>query len=440
MRASHLVRADVVYFALVFGAGFVLGTIRVLWLVPQVGTRIAELLEAPIMFGVIILSARWVTRHFSVPTTASSRLGMGGIALAPILLLDFTVVLWIRGLSFRQYIEEFDPVAGTAYFVMLGVFAVMPLLVTRCGRSGGLMLWLPVLLFLAADQALAEETTEKKASVALDCRYEQAREGTTNSAFPKDDVFRPLMADPKQPQFFASWQAVRARTDRTSANVGSVGFGENFGFYTRRDGCNGWQLGVLAGVLAQFNLDAPSKDLINADYVVGIPLSWRSGGWSTRVRLYHQSSHLGDEFLLGRPGFDRVNLSFEEVEAILSYDYRWARLYAGGGYLVHREPATLDRSRVQWGFELRGPTMDSPILGTVLPGLRITPVLGTDFKSFEELKWIINTNVIGGIEWSMEGSTRRFRVLLNYYHGFNPYGQFFAQRIETVGFGLYLAL
>ncbi len=52
----------------------------------------------------------------------------------------------------------------------------------------------------------------------------------------------------------------------------------------------------------QFDLSAPSSDLINTDYVVGVPLSWRSGGWSTRVRLYHQSSHLGDEFLLGRPG------------------------------------------------------------------------------------------------------------------------------------------
>lgn len=307
-------------------------------------------------------------------------------------------------------------------------------------RYGNVVGWLLTLTALAVSQVSAEEATEKPVSTVIDCRYEQSAGGSRQSAFPKDDVFRPLLADPKQPQFFASWQATRARTDRTYANVGSVGFGENFGFYTRRDGCNGWQIGLLAGVFSQFNLDSPSSELINTDYIVGVPLSWRSGAWSTRVRLYHQSSHLGDEFLLGRPGFNRVNLSFEEVEAILSYDYRWARLYAGGGYLVDREPATLDRIRAQWGFELRGPTMDSPILGTVVAGLRMTPVLGTDFKSFEELNWVINTNVVGGIEWSMDGSTRRLRVLLNYYHGFNPYGQFFAQKIEAVGFGLYLAL
>lgn len=127
----HTLKAVGLYFALVFGSGFVLGTIRVLLIVPIVGARTAELLEAPLMLVVIILAARWVIRHLDVPPTAASRLGMGGMALTLVLALDFTVVLRIRGLSFSQYIEAFDPVAGTAYFVMLGVFAVMPFLVRR---------------------------------------------------------------------------------------------------------------------------------------------------------------------------------------------------------------------------------------------------------------------------------------------------------------------
>lgn len=30
---------------------------------------------------------------------------------------------------------------------------------------------------------------------------------------------------------------------------------------------------MLVGVIAQFNMDAPSVDLINADYVIGFPIS-----------------------------------------------------------------------------------------------------------------------------------------------------------------------
>lgn len=298
----------------------------------------------------------------------------------------------------------------------------------------------------------ADTSAAPPEAVEQDCRYQtggrdaaaSASEAWTNIAFPDGDVFRPLLADPKQPQFFAAFQTLRVREGGGSANVGSVGFGENFGLWSRRKegGCDGVQVGVLAGVFSQFNLDAPSSDLINTDFVVGVPVSWRSGLWSARVRLYHQSSHLGDEFLLGRPGFNRINLSFEEVEGLVAVDAPggWGRLYAGGGYLVHREPAGLDRHRVQWGMELRGPVVHWSLLDTaMMKSLVITPVFGADFKAFEELQWVVNANVVGGLEWFRAGAYRRFRLLINYYHGFNPYGQFFAQKIETVGVGLYLS-
>lgn len=42
----------------------------------------------------------------------------------------------------------------------------------------------------------AEEAQDSKNSAVLDCRYEQSDSGTSSSAFPSDDVFRPLLADP----------------------------------------------------------------------------------------------------------------------------------------------------------------------------------------------------------------------------------------------------
>jgi len=127
----RIMKAGVLYFALVFGAGFVLGPIRILWVVPRFGTRIAELMEAPIMFVVIIVAARWIVRRLAVPCTLSIRLGMGCVALGLLLVAEFTLVLWLRGLSISNYLANRDPVSGTVYYVMLGVFAIMPLLVSR---------------------------------------------------------------------------------------------------------------------------------------------------------------------------------------------------------------------------------------------------------------------------------------------------------------------
>ena len=56
-------------------------------------------------------------------------------------------------------------------------------------------------------------------------------------------------------------------------NVGLAGFGGHWGLIRwlgDRPG-DGLQLSISGGVFAQFNMDTPSKDLINADYVVASP-------------------------------------------------------------------------------------------------------------------------------------------------------------------------
>ena len=113
------VKAGALYFALVFGAGFVLGTVRTLWVVPRVGARTAELMEMPIMLAVTIVAARWTVLRLSVPIMWSARLGMGCMALVLMLIAEFGFVLWIRGLTLKQYFATREPVAGAAYYLLL---------------------------------------------------------------------------------------------------------------------------------------------------------------------------------------------------------------------------------------------------------------------------------------------------------------------------------
>lgn len=126
-----VVTSGALYFALVFGAGFILGPIRILWAVPRFGTRVAEFLEMPIMLGVIVVAARWIVGRFGVPSTVASRLGMGCLALGLLLAAEFTLVLRVRGMSYAEYLADRDPVSGTVYYLLLGVFALMPVLVRR---------------------------------------------------------------------------------------------------------------------------------------------------------------------------------------------------------------------------------------------------------------------------------------------------------------------
>ena len=134
----RVLKSGAVYFALVFGAGFVLGTFRVLWLVPRVGPRIAELSESPLMLLATVLAARWVNRHLSDGTRPIARLGIGLTALALLLAAEIALGVALRGASVIETLLNRDPVSGTVYYALLGVFALMPWLLARGpARSGG---------------------------------------------------------------------------------------------------------------------------------------------------------------------------------------------------------------------------------------------------------------------------------------------------------------
>jgi len=192
-------------------------------------------------------------------------------------------------------------------------------------------------------------------------------------------------------------------------------------------------LGLSAVVFSQFDLDS-SSDLINSDFLVGLPVTLRQGFLSARLRLLHQSSHLGDEFLLANPDVERDDLSFEVADGLLAAEGNWWRLYGGGGYIL-RTSTSLDRGLTQWGVELRGSEIAS------FARSHLTPVFGADFKSLEERDWDVTSSLKGGIEWKAKGNTRTLRLLLVYLNGFVPFGQFFnTERVDSYGIELQFAL
>jgi hypothetical protein len=128
---KQIAKAGSLYFTLVFAVGFALGTIRTLWVVPTLGARTAELIEEPIMVAVSAFAARWVVRRLRVPPDRRMRLGLGSVALALMLLVEFAFVLWVRGLTLLEYFATRDPISGGVYFLTLVAFALMPVFVGR---------------------------------------------------------------------------------------------------------------------------------------------------------------------------------------------------------------------------------------------------------------------------------------------------------------------
>lgn len=244
---------------------------------------------------------------------------------------------------------------------------------------------------------------------------------------PRGLLFDPLHADPRWPHFGASYYWLSSGRQFASS------FGESFAFYRNAAPFHGqWELGVQAGVFGVFDTQRSSIDLINADYNIGLLASYRADKVSGFIRIHHQSSHLGDEFLLSNPQVTRVNLSFEEVDIKVSYDLTsWLRIYGGLGTLIRTDPSSLGRHTSQGGAELQSPW-------TLLDG-KIRPVAYADFQANARTNWRVGQSIRAGFQF--ENATigdRKLQVLAEYFSGPSPNGQLYTQNVEWIGMGIHL--
>jgi hypothetical protein len=125
-----MIKRGACYFLILFGVGFVLGMIRVPLLVPLLGERTAELVEAPFMLAAIYLASAYLVKKY--PAAASLEYLLSGlVALGLLVAAEVAVVLLIRDNTMGEYIDGRDPVAGAVYLLLLLIFSLMPWWVSR---------------------------------------------------------------------------------------------------------------------------------------------------------------------------------------------------------------------------------------------------------------------------------------------------------------------
>jgi len=246
---------------------------------------------------------------------------------------------------------------------------------------------------------------------------------------PPGHLFKPLLADPRWAHFSAAYRNYQTN-NFDGRNIASVSFGETIPFYRGNFGQSSaqWESGLQAGVFSDFALDKPSSDLINTDFIVSAYTSIRAGQFSAFGRIYHQSSHLGDEFLLSTK-LNRVNLSYEGIDLKLSYELPYGvRIYGGGGGLFDKEPSALKVWSTQAGLEFRSPWR--------IDFASMRPIVAVDIKNFQENNWNTDVSARAGVEFeNLQVLGRKLQILGEYYNGFTPSGQFYKDKIEYYGVG-----
>jgi hypothetical protein len=125
----HPVILSLIYFGMVFAAGFIFGVVRTLYVAPAIGDQAAELAEAPFMLVVIAFSAWFISRR---NVGARSTMGVvGALAAMLVLISDLLVGVGLRHMTVAQVFYGRELVSGVVYYGLVAVFAVLPYVLWR---------------------------------------------------------------------------------------------------------------------------------------------------------------------------------------------------------------------------------------------------------------------------------------------------------------------
>jgi hypothetical protein len=245
-----------------------------------------------------------------------------------------------------------------------------------------------------------------------------------------NEVFPRLLADPRQVQLSASYYRLRGR------DISDVGLGHSWGLGRWRGGPQQsmlWELDVEGMAYSRFHVKGGVNEFETVDFVANLPLTMRRGDVSFKGTLFHESSHLGDDYIrrTGRTGF---RYSTEGVRLLAALEpHRMVRAYAGGSYLLHAVPV-MEKGTLQAGAELM-----SDDLGWT-KRLPIRAFAGQDVQWRERVGWNPDSRTVAGLKFGIKDGTRALRVQAGHFRGHSPFSQFFREREQYTDFSLVLEL
>lgn len=246
--------------------------------------------------------------------------------------------------------------------------------------------------------------------------------------FPQSTIIFPTqIANPRQPMFSGGF---RINSKACGGRVSSaVSLGDQFPLYRWKEMFK-WkgdlQLELEACVFAVFCHDTWDTPMQNADYYVGVPVTYGVGPWAFRGRVYHISSHLGDEYMCDhRHAYKhRKNKSFEVADFFADYHItEQFRVYGGVGSVLHSdEQMHLKPLLFEYGSEIRWWRHN----WTQLFG---EPFFAVHLRNYQDVDYRTDFTCTLGYEWGkIQGYGRKVRLFAEYHNGFSPDGQFSRHR------------
>jgi Protein of unknown function (DUF1207) len=245
--------------------------------------------------------------------------------------------------------------------------------------------------------------------------------------FPSVRSFELPEASPRVHGFVGRLLSVRRGDSRFGQeHEGEAVLGENFPLLALRGGRNPVILGFGSQVYGRFSLTDPKSALISTDWVVGLNTTAAFNAWAVTLELYHESSHLGDEYGDRFPG-DRLDWTREVVAGWASYTQGVWRFSAGASYVL-ADALGLAAPGGSIGIDYHGRSR------RVLTG-QGRPIAGLFIEGEAATRWRLSSSAKLGVAFAT-GANHDLSISLIAHDGLSTQRQFYRQESQYVGMEL----
>jgi len=263
-------------------------------------------------------------------------------------------------------------------------------------------------------------------ALVLICGPGRATGQGASRLFPDRSLMPTFLAGSRDPVTSASLLAVRRKPNAHGRGIeAEVSLGSTFPVLLLSGDPTRYPLvvGVEAAVFARFGLQVLERELIASDWLFAIPLIWhRVKGW-IRLRYYHSSSHMGDEYTRR---FDDPGINFSRDAGELLVFHRPLDVLGVCGaarYSVNVHPEESKRWVVRTGGQLESRE----------DGGSFRPFAAADVEWDEGAGGRPPVEVRVGAWIPKVGNRRVFRFSLGILTGPSPLGQFHGLATTQVG-------
>jgi hypothetical protein len=241
-------------------------------------------------------------------------------------------------------------------------------------------------------------------------------------------IYHSYLAGPKEPRMSSVWQHQTGAGGgpfwdfTVGGRIGLIRYGTPRGF--RPDG---WEIDIEGAAQPQLTLNH-DRDMHSTDFRGGAVLTYGLDRFQAKFGYYHLSSHIGDEFFIKNPTFNRLNFSRDCLVLGIGYFLTDSiRLYGETAWAFYT-----DGGSEPWEFQFGAEY--SPMAH---PGWRGDPFAAINAHLRQEVNFGGSLVVQVGWQWLSAANGSRLRTGFQYFNGKNEQYQFYYDYVQQFGYGIW---